>query len=73
MVSTAMRLATSPDACPPMPSATIASRSLSGRKNESSLWARFIPTLVSPAKRARIPSSGNDELMDSVSYRSCRP
>jgi hypothetical protein len=37
MSSTASRLATSPDAWPPMPSATIASRSLSGSEIESSL------------------------------------
>ena len=35
--STASRLATSPDACPPMPSATMHSRSPSGSEIESSL------------------------------------
>src|SRR5262245_38480594 len=63
MVSTAIRLATSPEACPPMPSATMASRSSTGRCRLSSLWVRFMPTWVSPENRTRIPSSGNDELI----------
>src|SRR6185503_17895810 len=66
-VSTAMRLATSPEAWPPMPSATIASRSSTGRCSASSLWLRVTPTWVSPAKRTRMLSRGKEVLMAATS------
>src|SRR4051794_1570159 len=46
-----------------MPSATMASRSSTGRWSASSLCARVIPTSVSPANRTRMPSRGKDVLM----------
>ena len=58
MMSTASRLATSPEAWPPIPSATIASRTSVGRWIESSLWSRFRPMLVAPEKRTRLASRG---------------
>src|SRR6476619_5307792 len=68
-VSTAIFDATSPEACPPMPSATMASLASSGRKNESSLWARLSPMLVSPLKRTRMLRMGNEELTGRLSGR----
>src|SRR5215471_7279687 len=64
MVSVAMREATSPARCPPMPSATTKrSYSLSTTK-ESSLCSRWSPTSLSPAATARIkatkPPTGKD-------------
>src|SRR5690349_4161109 len=50
-----------------MPSATMASLASSGRKNESSLWARLRPMLVSPLKRTRMLRMGNEELIASQS------
>src|SRR5438067_717364 len=62
-VSTAIFDATSPDAWPPMPSATMARRSASGRKKLSSLCWRFMPMLVSPEKRTRMERIGKEELI----------
>src|SRR5882672_4162660 len=47
--STASRDATSPAACPPMPSATTKRRCCGTRTNESSFELRFLPTSDSPA------------------------
>src|SRR5687768_1799106 len=65
-----MRLATSPEAWPPMPSATMASRSSTGRCSASSLCARAMPTWVSPAKRTLMLSSGKDVLIAPPEYNS---
>ena len=50
MVSTAMREAVPPPACPPIPSATTNSLRSSSMRKLSSLWSRFLPTSVSPAE-----------------------
>src|SRR5512144_1553974 len=52
-----------------MPSATMASLASSGRKKESSLWARLSPMLVSPLKRTRMLRMGNEELTGRSSGR----
>src|SRR6185436_1985851 len=69
-MSTAIFDATSPEAWPPMPSATMASLSASGRKKLSSLCWRLRPMLVSPAKRTRPPRMGKDELLRATEYHS---
>src|SRR5688572_18057871 len=59
---TASRFATSPEACPRVPSATMARRSVVGSEIESSLCSRLRPMLVAPEKRTRLSSRGKDEL-----------
>src|SRR5262249_51475006 len=64
-ISTAIVLATSPPAWPPMPSATTNSDSSGKRPRASSLWSRLRPTSVWPAARTntgRYTSSGRSHV-----------
>jgi hypothetical protein len=54
MLLAAMRLATSPDWCPPIPSATTKTLNSGSRMKRSSLCIRCLPTSESPAAIARI-------------------
>src|SRR6185436_8111187 len=60
----AMRLATSPDWCPPMPSATTYTLNSGKRMYRSSLWLRSLPTSERPAAIARMFAEDPSRTLD---------